>query len=311
VDNASDDGSGAEAAARYPQVCVIRSESNLGFGAGNNLGAGSARGEYLAFLNPDTVAEPGWLEALIAPLEQDPGAGLATALVLLMDAPDLVNTCGNDVHLTGLTLCRGMGAHRAAFATTAEVAAVSGAAFAVRRDLFEALGGFDESFFLYVEDSDLSLRARLAGYRPVCVPQAVVYHHYRLQFGPRKAFYQERNRALMILKAFRWRTLLVLAPALALGEAVTWGYLLLRERRQAVQKLQAYGWIVAHRRLILESRRRTQALRRVADRDLLRALTHRLAYEQTGSGAAPRLAHAFFDPLFWLCGRLARALVRW
>lgn len=311
VDNASGDGSADHVAARYPQVRLIRSETNLGFGAGNNLGARCARGDYLAFLNPDTEAEPGWLEALISALEQDAQAGLATALVVLMDEPDRVNTCGNDMHLTGLTLCRGMGAHRAAFSKTAEVSAVSGAAFAIRRDLFQALGGFDESFFLYVEDSDLSLRARLAGYRLLAVPEAAIRHDYRLQFGPQKAFYQERNRTLMLLKAFHWRTLLMLAPALALGEVVTWGFFLLRERRQWAQKLRAYGWILKHWDQILETRRRTQALRRVKDRDLIHSLTHRMDYEQTVGGMVPRLAHVLFDPLFWLFQRLAWALVRW
>jgi GT2 family glycosyltransferase len=311
VDNASGDGSAECVAACHPQVRLIRSETNLGFGAGSNLGARWARGKYLAFLNPDTKAQPGWLEALIAALEQDPDAGLATALVLLMDEPDRVNTCGNDMHVTGLTLCRGMGARRDALTGTAEVGAVSGAAFVIRRDLFEALGGFDESFFLYVEDSDLSLRARLAGHRILAVPEAVVYHDYRLRFGQQKAFYQERNRALMLLKVFRWRTLLILAPALAVGEVVTWGFLLLRERRQWAQKLRAYGWIMRHWARILESRHRTQALRRVRDRELIRSLTHRLGYEQTGEGMAPRLAHALFDPLFWLSQRLAWALVRW
>jgi GT2 family glycosyltransferase len=311
VDNASGDGSAEHVAARHPQVRLIRSETNLGFGAGNNLGAKCARGEYLAFLNPDTEAEPGWLEALIAALQRDAKSGLATALVLLMDQRDRINTCGNDMHLTGLTLCRGMGAHRDGFSETVGVGAVSGAAFAIRQDLFEALGGFDESFFLYVEDSDLSLRARLAGYRVLCVPNSVVYHDYRLQFGPQKAFYQERNRTLMLLKVFRWRTLLVLAPALVLGEVVTWGFLLLRERRQWTQKLRAYGWIMKHRARILEARRRTQAQRRVRDRDLIHSLTHRLDYEQTGGKTAPRLAHILFDPLFWFCQRLAWALVRW
>jgi GT2 family glycosyltransferase len=311
VDNASGDGSAEHVAAFHPQVRLIRSETNLGFGAGNNLGARYAQGEYLAFLNPDTEAEAGWLEALIAALEQDAEAGLATALVLLMDEPDRVNTCGNDMHVTGLTLCRGMGAHRDAFSKTVEVGAVSGAVFAIRRELFEALGGFDESFFLYVEDSDLSLRARLAGYRLLAVPGAVIHHDYRLQFGPQKTFYQERNRTLMLLKVFRWRTLLILAPALALGEVVTWGFLLLRERRQWAQKLRAYGWIMKHRDQILESRRSTQALRRVRDRDLMRSLTHSLSYEQTGEGMTPRLAHALLDPLFWLSQRLACTLVRW
>jgi GT2 family glycosyltransferase len=311
VDNASTDGSVRYVEQHFPQVWVVRNEANLGFGRGNNRGAQQATGPVLVFLNPDTTVEPGWLEALLAALEADPKAGLATAKILLLDDPARINTCGNDMHLTGLTLCRGMGAERGAFDERAEVGAVSGAAFAIRRDLFDALGGFDEAFFLYVEDSDLSLRARLAGARCLYVPDAVVYHDYALRFGPGKTFYQERNRHLMLLKALRWRTLLVLAPALALGELVTWGFVLLRKREQVGEKLRAYAWIARHWGQVMAARRRTQALRRVRDWDLLAQSTHRLDYGQVGDGRAARLAQAVFDPLFAVWRRVALALVRW
>ena len=156
-----------------------------------NVGVRSSSGNYLAFLNPDTVVEPGWLDALIAALEADPRAGLATAKILLLDDPARINTCGCDVHYTGLTLCRGMGMGRSALTDPVDVSAVSGAAFVIRRDLFEALSGFDAAYFLYMEDTDLSWRARLAGYSCLYVPTSFVYHDYSLRFGPKKAFYEE------------------------------------------------------------------------------------------------------------------------
>ena len=269
------------------------------------------KGKYLAFLNPDTVVEPGWLEALIAALEADPQAGLATSKILLLADPGRINTCGNEMHCTGLTLCRGMGMDRSTFTDLVEVGAVSGAAFVIRKDVFEALGGFDEAFFLYMEDTELSWRARLAGYKCVYVPSSVVYHDYTLRFGPKKAFYQERNRYLMLLKGLRWRTLLVLLPALLVAEVMTWGFVLLRERRRLANKLRAYAWIVKHWGEVAESRRQVQAMRRVRDRDLIARCTHRLAYEQTGSGLIARLAHLVFDPLFFVLHRLALALIWW
>ncbi len=311
VDNCSTDGSAEVVEQLFPQIRVIRNEVNEGFGRASNLGARQARGAYLAFLNPDTVVEPGWLEPLLAALNADPQAALVTSKILLLGDPERVNTCGNDVHFTGLTLCRGMGAKRKTFRATAEVSAISGAAFAARREVFEALGGFDESFFLYMEDTDLSLRARLAGYHCLCVPASVVYHDYGLRFGPQKTYLQERNRYLMLLKNLRWGTLALLVPSLLLSEAVTWGFVLLRERHRLVTKLRAYVWVVRHWRGIMEKRRQTQSLRRVRDHDLLAALTHRLAFEQTGDGVVPRLAHLLFDPLFLLLHRLVLLLVRW
>lgn len=298
VDNDSRDGSVELVETTFPQVRLVRSERNCGFGAANNLGATQAEGEILAFLNPDTATEPDWLAPLVQTLSTDPRAGLTTAKILLMARPDTINTCGNDIHYTGLTLCRGMGQHRTAFDRLEEVAAVSGTAFAIRRDLFQALGGFDEDFFLYVEDTDLSLRARLAGWRCLFVPDSVVYHDYTLHFGTNKTYYQERNRYLMLLKTLRGRTLLALVPALLLAECVTWGHTLLRQGGQWRNKLEAYRWVVAHRKRIAAARTRVQASRQVGDEALLGLSSHHLAYELTGDGWISRVAHLVFDPLF-------------
>jgi GT2 family glycosyltransferase len=311
VDNASTDGSALFVDQAFPGVRLIQSPRNLGFGQGNNLGAQWARGAYLAFLNPDAVVEPGWLEALIGALESEPQAGLATSKILLMDDPARINACGMEVHCTGVTLCRGLGSARDAFSEMEEVGAVSGAAFVARREVYESLGGFDSTFFLYMEDTDLSWRARLAGYRCVYVPDSIVYHDYRLRFNAAKTFYQERNRYLMLLKGLRWRTLVVMAPILLLGEVVTWGFVLLRERRNLGNKLRAYAWILKHWREIVQERQHVQATRKVQDHDLLAQCTHRLDYGQTGTGLWDRLAHLMLDPLFLLLHRLTLALIRW
>jgi GT2 family glycosyltransferase len=309
VDNASTDESLRLVRERFPQVKLLHSNHNLGFAGGNNFGAQLARGRYLVFLNPDTLVEPGWLQALLAPLESDPQVGLTTARIVLMSDPATINTCGNQIHLSGLTLCRGADTPRELWDAPAEVSAVSGAAFAIRRDLFVEIGGFDSDFFLYMEDTDLSWRARLAGYTCLYVPGSVVHHDYRLRFGPHKTFYQERNRYLMLLKNLRWSTLLLLAPSLLLAEAVTWGYVLSRQRDQWPDKLRAYAWIARHWGQVMAKRQSTQALRARGDGELLARHTHHLEYEQTGQGPAAGLAHRFFDPLFFALRRLSQALI--
>ncbi len=310
VDNGSTDGSAEWVERRFPFVQVIRSPVNGGFSYGCNLGARHARGTYLVFLNPDTAVSPGWLEELIAAL-QDPGVALATPCILLMDAPARVNTLGNDVHYTGLAFCRGIGTPRPVIGEVEDVAAISGAAFALRREVWEALGGMDEACFLYVEDTDLSWRAVLAGYRCVVVPQAVVYHRYTLRFGPNKIFYQERNRYRMLLKSLRWPTLMALLPALLLAEVVTWGYVVMYQRRRWTEKGRAYFWIVRHWQELMACRKAVQAARRARDRDLLARCTSRLAFEQTGAGAVAHWAHRLLDPLFGLILRTALILIRW
>jgi len=193
----------------------------------------------------------------------------------------------------------------------AEVSAISGAAFIIRRNLFEALGEFDPDFFLYMEDTDLSLRARMAGSHCLYVPDSVVYHDYSLNFSSQKTFYQERNRYLMLLKIFKWPTLLVLSPALLLAELITWGFSLSRDRNHLGNKFKAYAWIIHNWGKIMAKRRRTQLMRTVKDRALLRVMTHRLDYNQTGPGFLTRLANWVLNPLFYLLRGFVLTFVWW
>lgn len=311
VDNGSGDGSPNRIADLFPEIRLVCSQKNLGYAGGNNLGARQARGRYLVFLNPDTVPTAGWLTALTNALEKDPRAGLVTSKIIFLHRPDRLNTAGNDLHLTGLTLCRGLGRPVSALDQPVIVGAVSGAAFAIRRELFELLGGFDQRFFLYMEDTDLSLRAQIAGYHCLYTPHSVIYHDYSLRFGPQKSYYQERNRYLMLLKAFRWPTIFILMPALALAEIITWGYVLLHDRQNWKNKLRAYGYVLHNWRQILAERNETQMLRQVPDRELLRHSVYRLDYAQARAGKISRLAHLCFDPFFKIWQGLMLVVTRW
>jgi GT2 family glycosyltransferase len=311
VDNDSTDGSADLVAERYPMVRLIRG-ANTGYAGGNNRGAAIATGEFLVFLNPDTALQPGALAALLAPLSAQPHAcsehaseirraeiGLTTACVVHMGRPDVINACGNTMHYTGLTYCRGAGRPRSEYVVSAEVDAVSGAAFAMRRTLFAELGGFDEQFFMYVEDTDLSWRAGLAGYRCLYVAEALVAHDYRPSYSPAKAFYLERNRHVMLLKNLGHTTYLRMLPGLLLGEAVTGGFLLLKGLRYWGVKPRVYRWLWAHRREVRAAHRRVQQYRRAADRELVRRMTYRLDFGQLAGRIISRLAALAFHPAFW------------
>lgn len=299
VDNGSTDGSADLVQTRFPQARLIRA-ANTGYAGGNNRGAAAARGDLLVFLNPDTVVAPGALAALIAPLEGATDVGLTTACLVHMERPTIINACGNTIHSTGLTYCRGAGAPRARYTRSTDVDAVSGAAFAIRRALFMALGGFDAQFFLYVEDTDLSLRARLAGYRCRYVAEAVVAHAYTLTYTPAKAFYLDRNRHLMLLKNLSRATYLRLLPGLLLGEAVTAGFLLLKGPRYWGVKPRVYAWLWRQRGAIAVARRAARRYRRCSDREVMAQLTHRLDFGQLAGQAAARLAALVLHPAFWL-----------
>jgi GT2 family glycosyltransferase len=309
-DNGSRDGSLEFITSQFPDVRILRNGRNIGFCAANNKAALLARGDFLVFLNPDTRVSLDWLPHLLKPFE-DPTVGLTTAKILLMSDPGRINTCGNTVHLSGLTLCRGMGKRAEIFSSLIEVAAVSGAAFAIRRDLFHRLGGFDEGFFIYLEETDLSLRARLNGWRCISVPESIIWHDYQLRFGPQKVFYQERNRYRMLLKNLSWPTLIVLLPVLLVAETVTWGFVLWNDRPNWRNKLRAYIETIRHLREILSKRRETQSLRRQRDRDLLRWMGSSLDFSQVTRSRTALCATVLFNPLFFLLRAAVFVVVWW
>jgi GT2 family glycosyltransferase len=215
------------------------------------------------------------------------------------------------MHLTGLTLCRGSGASRNLYNEMDEVHAVSGAGFAIRRELFEILGGFDEDFFIYMEETDLSLRARLNGWKCIFAPRSIILHDYELRFGPNKVLYQERNRYTMLLKSLKWRTLLTLLPAFVLAEVVTWGFVISHDRANWRNKFRAYHSTIANWRTTLKKRKETQQLRKVTDRELLKDIGSRLDYGQVATRSVALIATWIFTPMFVVLKTITRLVFWW
>ena len=311
VDNGSTDGSVEYVERMFPQVEIVKNGANLGYAGANNVGFRHGDGEYLVVLNPDTKVKEDWLRELILALESDPSAGLATSKILLMDDPQRVNACGNDVTYTGVTVCRGAGQPADAYDRPEVVSAVSGAAFAIKRAVLERIGGFDEGFFIYYEETDLSLRSALAGYHCVYVPTSVMYHKYAFRFSAEKCFLAERNRLFSWLKVFRWGTFVVLLPTLVLGEVLTWGYVVLRGPAYVRSKARSYLWIIKNWRQVMEARRRTQALRGAQDRQIVRTLSLRLPLTEIATWRIATVLEAMIQPLHWLWGQVCRVVVVW
>jgi GT2 family glycosyltransferase len=269
VDNGGGDSEIEEARATQG-VRVVSPPENLGFAAGANFGVREAGSEVLVFLNPDTVVAPGALRQLERRLEE-PTIGIAMARLRLLDEPELLNSAGTEVHVTGIGWAGGYGLPVETVSELRDVAAPSGAAMAVRAETFRQLGGFADELFMYLEDLELGWRARLAGYRVVIDPAADVFHQYEYGRNPRKSYFLERNRLLFVLTAYSARQLILLLPLLIatelgmLGLAVKEGWLR--------DKMAGWGWLLRHSRLVARRRRRTQGLRRVGDRELAPYIT--------------------------------------
>lgn len=311
VDNASKDDT-PKIVERYRDfVHSVRLEENRAVAGGYNAGAKVAKGEYLVFINADTIPQPGWLRALVEPMFIDESIGMTTSRILLEKTPHLINTCGNDITWTGLTVCRGMGEPAERWKTPGEVSAVSGAACAIRRNVFDLIGGFDETFEFYLDDTDLSLRAQLAGYRIWYAPASRIYHRYTFNFNANKAFYQERNRWLTVLKLFHTRTLLLLLPGLILGDLIAWVYSFIKGPQHLQSKGRSWLWLWKNRQVVLNLRQQTQAYRQVSDAHLLKRWSPQLRFTGTVPEGLARLLETLTRPLLRGYGALCRLLVIW
>jgi GT2 family glycosyltransferase len=183
VDNGSTDGTVNHVRSRYPSVRLVPLAKNQGFAAGTNAGVREARGRFVALLNNDTVPEPGWLQALVAGVNESERFLLATSLIVYMDDPQVIDSAGDGLFFAGGAFKRHHGERIERAGEGTEVFGVCGAACLMPRRVFEELGGFDEDFFASHEDVDLSYRARLLGYRCRFVPGAVVRHRGSATLG--------------------------------------------------------------------------------------------------------------------------------
>lgn len=311
VDNASGDGSPDFVAGHYPDAILVRNAENRGFAAACNQGARLACGQILVFLNQDTRVEPGWLEALVRGLDEQTAVGLTTSRLLLMAHPNRIHLCGQDVHYTGLVFGRGYGEPADTFDVDGDVNAVSGASFAIGRQLWEALGGFDEALYMYYEETDLSWRAQLAGYRCRYVSASQAYHDYSpTQPSFSRLFYSFRNRIIMLLKNWQWVTLLLLLPALCLAELIEVSLAMMQGWRGMRAKLLAQAWIVTHGRELCRMRARAQAVRQVPDLAILGTLACKVRPKREMLGMIPSIAIKASNGVFWLNYQVALWLLR-
>jgi GT2 family glycosyltransferase len=182
VDNASTDGSVEIVRHEFPGVTLITSPTNLGFAAGSNLGVRATRARYILFLNPDTVMHARTLKLAVSYLEERQDAGVIGSRTLGSDGKNQAAAYGFPTPLRMFGAVSGLNrffkvTRLKDFSRVKAPDYVQGSFFFVRRQAYEAIGGFDEDFFMYAEDVDFCLRARRAGWKVHYVPELAITHY--------------------------------------------------------------------------------------------------------------------------------------
>ena len=277
VDNASKDGSLNVLNTHFRSVEIVRMVENVGPCVARNVGMRAAKYRFVLLLDNDVVLAPGTLAALKRALEGDPGAAIAQARSLYRDDPARIHYDGGDLHYAGLISLHNFGAPRPESCPDVEEidVAIALANLVDKGEVIDA-GGFDESFFLVMEDLDLSHRLRLAGRRILRVNTDPVLHDagtpgisFRKgdDYPARRVYFHSRNRWLYMVKCYRLWTLFVSLPGLLVYEAAWLAFSVRCGHGRAW--LRGKASFFGQLREALRKRRHIQRRRKLGDRALL------------------------------------------
>lgn len=273
VDNNSSDGSVDYVKRFFPEVKIFAKKENAGFAKGNNFGWKKATGEYVLFLNNDTVATPNFLAVLLSDLRNDPTIGCMQPEMRVLNKKELMDEAGAYLTFTGFSYHYG---YRKTYALPMyrkmrEIFSVKGACMLVPKKVLRETGGFDEDFFIFYEETDLCYRIWLRGYRVLYEPAATIYH---LAGGDTMATYDQARRVYLtirnmnrsFLKNFGLLNLFTIYPIFELVQlTLLISYLIKRKFSLAGAIVRANWWNILNLLSTVQQRYIIQSHRKISD----------------------------------------------
>jgi hypothetical protein len=307
IDNASTPGSLAYLKNNYPEATVLpRLDGN--YAAANNLGFKEAIKdgcEYLVTLNMDTEVEPQWLKELVKALDNNPSAGIVQAKILLYPKDEIektrakINSLGNIIHYLGFGFTSDYGAPDREILAYLEIKGyASGCSFIIRREVFEQVGGYIEEFYMYHDDLELSLKVKLAGYKIILAPRAVVYHKYEFKRSTKMIYYMERNRYLTMLIFYPYRFLAwIFLPLLFLDLGMLFYALFGGWFRE---EIKIYGHFFRRRTydMIAKERARLKSFSTVPFEEIARDFEGRIMFQEISNPILKYIANPLMN-IYW------------
>ena len=266
VDNHSSDRSIEIVGQTYPEITLIQNSTNDGFARGTNDGIRASRGRFILTLNNDTRLDPNFIDEILRPMAHEERVGICASKMLYPDGR--INSTGTCISRSGAAWDRGMSEpDHGQYNQPGEVFGACAGAALYRKEMLDEIGLFDEDFFMYLEDVDLSFRARHAGWRCMFVPDAVAYHHHGGTSGvgsDTAVYYGNRNIVWVAFKNFPRKLLLSSLPWVIGRTIGTIGYYAVKGQLQVIlrSKIDAlYG-------LNLSLKKRKNIIHKVPDNEV-------------------------------------------
>lgn len=273
VDNNSIDNSVNVTKQIFPKAQIIKNSENNGFALANNQGAKLARGEFLLFLNNDTEVTPNFLQGLVDEMKNT-AVGVVQPKILLLDEKDRIDSVGSFLTITGFLYHYGF--HKKdqeKYDKQIPIFTPRGACMLMRKTLFDIIGGFDNDYFAYFEETDLCWRVWLTGKKILYVPQYFIYHKRggtssKMRYGFLQ-YHSFKNRISTLIKNLSIANLLYIFPAHIIFCIIAiFAYAVKGNSQGAIAVIKAFGWNMAHVKKTLEKRKRSQSQRKLSDNDI-------------------------------------------
>ncbi len=289
-------------------ITYFSSGENLGFAGGNNLAIKHALldgVDYVYLLNGDAKLHPDAISEAVKAAEADSTVGSVQSRLMLWKDPDTVNSLGGMVHFLGFGYVQGNGDPWSHQCTDQNISYASGAAVLYRASTLRKVGLLDPFYFMYHEDLELGWRIRLTGQKNILATDSIAYHDYAFSKSIKKFYWMERNRVLVHFSHLSIRTLVILAPIMAMAElgliifAFKGGWI--KEKFLVyVSLLSPSSW-----RHVAGKRRASGAVRQVTDKQIVSLWTPRIDHQDTSSPIVERV----LNPLMTLIWSLVRRFI--
>jgi GT2 family glycosyltransferase len=279
VDNGSTDGSNDTIKNKFKKAKLIQNKKNAGFCKANNQGIRISKGKYIITLNNDTKIDKDWLKELVEVAETHPEAGMLSCKMLFYDKPDHINSRGLKLYYDAKAVDEGFNVPDSENEEIKEVFGPCGGAAFFTRELINDINQnnefYDEDFFIYSDDLDVSFRARLRGWKCLYVPKARIYHKFQGTTGKISNFglyYGIKNKMFFIIKNYPLTSLLKYSPIILGRQLVSFIYYLVKLNPAAFKSRLAILYKLPK---MLRKRYRIQKTKKVSSQEIKKWLLPR------------------------------------
>ena len=284
VDNYSSDESVKWLKANHPKIKIIENDKNYGYAGGCNRGINNSKGDYIVFLNNDTVHKKDWLSNLVTFMNKHPDCAAVQPKILNYyerDKFDYAGGAGGHMDILCYPFARGrlfleQEIDNNQYDDDAPCFWASGTAIMVRKEFFLEVEKFDENFFAHMEEIDLCWRLQLKGHNIYVNPKSVIYHKNAVSLpmtSIKKFMLNHRNSLMMLLSNYKVLTTLYLFPIRYMLELVAILYALTKlDFRHMFGVIQAHLWILFHIHIIFYKRIKINRLRTIGDYEIMKSM---------------------------------------